>query len=770
MNVISPRKRIGLQIQRMGIGFAARLWPGAVACAEARGVDLIMFPGHTLDSPYGFEYQFNSIYKLMNENTIDALVVYSSLMGNFVDLQRVQDFLGGIKNIPIVSVAGNVPGIPSIVIDNKSGIKELVRHFVHEHQARRIAFVKGPESNLESEERFIAYREEMHAQNLLVEPNLTVQGDFSWFCIPTVIDELLAKCGELPDAIMFANDEMALRGATYLQEKGFSLPDQIAICGFDDLSESSFSTPQLTTVRQPFYEMSWKGVETALDMLEEKPVEDITTLVPTVVIRTSCGCSLQSINPFYHTAQKARSVSVITNEARSINDYVVSLLSDKYLMNREKNIFTIIQKILALEEIPLNKDLMQSNRRKIAEFFQKVLEAELVLKMQIKDWQHILIIISESLNAVNQPLKHNQDIQLTIRFCSLLIAELSEIRQSSLKNYSDTVQNVLREVLIHLSSIVQMDDLIEALHSNIPLLDIKTFYLFIYENPWIHERKTEFVFPETINYVTGMIDQEVYNVEENANVFKALSPVPKELFSQGNRRTVLMYPLFFRETQYGVIILELSKATGFVIDSLISAISSVIKSIYVYEAKEKSEEKLRMMMIELEEYNTQLNNLSITDDLTSLYNRRGFMKLAGNQHRLNIKLKKKSLMIFIDIDGLKKVNDLHGHEEGDWVIMMTGEVLRKAFRDMDIIARLGGDEFTVFIPNSGIEKLSVFKRRMNTQIKTVNKDSEKPFKLSMSIGAVECSFRDEKPIEYYMKRADEKLYKEKRRKKEAREK
>lgn len=215
-----------------------------------------------------------------------------------------------------------------------------------------------------------------------------------------------------------------------------------------------------------------------------------------------------------------------------------------------------------------------------------------------------------------------------------------------------------------------------------------------------------------------------------------------------------------------MIVIELNKETVFVFESLSSSISSVIENIYLYREKEKVQETLRKSMTELEENNEKLSNLSLTDELTGLYNRRGFLNFAIQQHYLNHLHQKESLMLFFDVDGLKKVNDIYGHKEGDWIIKTAGEVIQKTFRDIDIIARLGGDEFTVFSSNTGIDLFPVFKNRMEKIITEVNITADKPYKLSISVGAVECIFNETYTLDEYIRQADEQLYQEKRAKKQ----
>ena len=108
---------------------------------------------------------------------------------------------------------------------------------------------------------------------------------------------------------------------------------------------------------------------------------------------------------------------------------------------------------------------------------------------------------------------------------------------------------------------------------------------------------------------------------------------------------------------------------------------------------------------------TELSNLALMDELTGLYNRRGFLALADRQLRLARRSGRCLLLFFIDLDGLKEINDVFGHTEGDAALMWTAEALEATFRDSDVIARIGGDEFAALaIEASGQSEASIRER------------------------------------------------------------
>jgi diguanylate cyclase (GGDEF)-like protein len=123
--------------------------------------------------------------------------------------------------------------------------------------------------------------------------------------------------------------------------------------------------------------------------------------------------------------------------------------------------------------------------------------------------------------------------------------------------------------------------------------------------------------------------------------------------------------------------------------------------------------------------------------------------------------------LFIDLDGLKKINDRYGHNEGDTAIKEASEILKATFRDSDILARLGGDEFTVLIVDAGDETEDKIRERLNYNIDLANKGLNKPYQLSMSAGLIRVPANSSATIEELMEYADMVMYDEKSAKKQS---
>jgi diguanylate cyclase (GGDEF)-like protein len=133
----------------------------------------------------------------------------------------------------------------------------------------------------------------------------------------------------------------------------------------------------------------------------------------------------------------------------------------------------------------------------------------------------------------------------------------------------------------------------------------------------------------------------------------------------------------------------------------------------------------------------KLRELSLHDYLTGLYNRHGFMTMAERQLRIARRTLQPLLLVFLDIDGLKQINDLHSHQHGDRAIRATATLLRQTFRNSDIIARLGGDEFALLLIDSVAFTPETFAQHLHQSLATFNaRNSASAMALSLSWGAV----------------------------------
>ena len=158
-----------------------------------------------------------------------------------------------------------------------------------------------------------------------------------------------------------------------------------------------------------------------------------------------------------------------------------------------------------------------------------------------------------------------------------------------------------------------------------------------------------------------------------------------------------------------------------------------------------------------------LRKKSLTDDLTGLHNRRGFINLAQQQLKI-VRAQRTAaslILAFADIDDLKQINDSFGHQAGSDAICDAAQVLRSTFREVDVIGRLGGDEFGVLIVSPVKDSEATILGRVNDNIQAINQEKINPYRLSLSIGLTQVDPKSATTIEDLIAKADDAMYEQK---------
>jgi diguanylate cyclase (GGDEF)-like protein len=161
----------------------------------------------------------------------------------------------------------------------------------------------------------------------------------------------------------------------------------------------------------------------------------------------------------------------------------------------------------------------------------------------------------------------------------------------------------------------------------------------------------------------------------------------------------------------------------------------------------------------------RLRRASLTDHLTLLYNRRGFMTLAEQHLRIARRQEKDAVLLYVDMDEFKQLNDTYGHAVGDKALAAVGRLLRRTVRDCDVVARMGGDEFTIMALDADGAAARLIQRRIEERIALLNASAELPTSLSLTIGYTRVRPTDEASLSELLGRADQLLYARKRRRK-----
>jgi DNA-binding LacI/PurR family transcriptional regulator/signal transduction histidine kinase len=284
---------IGFLAARFDEAYQNAVWRGAVTEAERIGAAIIFFGGQRLGSPIGYEALDNIAFDLAKHSRMSGLIVMSNVIGTYISNDEQLEFLGRFGHMQVVTIGIEFPRIPSVRVDASGGMSSIAEHLSRAHGRSRFLFLAGPRGHLEAEARRAEFLRSAAALSGAVE---TVYGDFTEEDARAKVALFLDE-GRAIDAVVAANDLMAVGAMRALAERGIDVPREVSVTGFDDTEDSRFSVPPLTTVRQPAAELGRRAVisigrELGLAAQAGPGGEAPPARQPTVsfVVRESCGC------------------------------------------------------------------------------------------------------------------------------------------------------------------------------------------------------------------------------------------------------------------------------------------------------------------------------------------------------------------------------------------------------------------------------------------------------------------------------------------------
>ena len=331
----------------------------------------------------------------------------------------------------------------------------------------------------------------------------------------------------------------------------------------------------------------------------------------------------------------------------------------------------------------------------------------------------------------------------------------------SLHLEKNMIQQNIYFLLENLQTEKKLDELFELFDTILPANQVPGIAICMYERPVrIHEGKNlELPSKAAVKlYIDKTSGIKQTKLNDSFNPRKMILP---EKYFGTERGSFMIQPIFFGNIQYGYFVSKSTSREYLFTMIYQKTFSTIISQAYIYTKQIEENAKLtsenQMLLID----NTELNEMSMIDSLTEIFNRRGFMEMGDEALKLALKLGTNGIVFFADMDYLKKINDNYGHEMGDQAIKAEAEVFKITFRQNDIIGRLGGDEFAGVIPGLPIDHLEKTKNSISEACKIISRKYNFPFDIEISFGAVEFN-ADKYDLNELIKEADKEQYKEKR--------
>ena len=776
------RLNIGLFIDDQDIEFTNSACRGAELGAIELDANLFIFPGRYLDSVNNkenekeYEYQYNSVFNFVNVNSIDILYVLMGSIGCRTDKHLQKEFLNGLPNIPIVTLFTKLSGFQSVTFDNTSGFKEEIKHLIHDHNVKKMGFVSGPFTNSDAMERYEAFVSIVEEEGIQIGEKIIVYGDFTDNSAKQV-KELLDNNPDL-EAIVFANDNMALGSYDELKRRGLIPGQNIRIVGYDDVSKASFVIPSLTTVEASSEELTYNAVLNAETFLETGKISQLK-IDTHFIKRESCGCGLYDVE-----ALKSR---------LKMDDEII----DDTLKNKDEIVFHIRKYIFGIEiggneyekeqfykvfgyfvdlleylkkgDITLEKYHSFVDDSRIIDRMYKLLNTKLLYNVKNDKIFNVFLLFQKLYE------KYVEDYIVKYEISSLFSKIYILISSGSLDEFEVKTNNIAK-----ISQLVNMkigDMFLTTIENRIPYNEILdqldrigfgNTYLYTFNGVMKNKKGSNTKMPRDL-YLKAFSNGGYTQIpEKGREKISADNILNNDFIPTDRRMTMILSPLFVGEDLFGFLLNEITSKDLGNVAPVTYQLAATLKSFIMIENQNNIKQKLEEMLERFKEDNSKLNEISYTDVLTNVYNRRGF--LVNSQKAVNDpeNAGKNAIIAYVDMDNLKMINDVYGHDEGDFALKETAEILKDAFRSSDVIGRFGGDEFVAFAMVGVDNYEERIKERIDIITKKHNDIVKKPYYIEMSTGVCEFVINVNLDIYEILDKADEKLYEEKREKKKKR--
>jgi diguanylate cyclase (GGDEF)-like protein len=685
---------------------------GSDRYAKEAGIDLIYFGVGALNPSNKEDMMRAGFLDMIGPGEFDGILAMTTSLVNQGGAGVLEAKLKAMGPLPIVSVGHSAIGEDCLVYDSASGIAAIMRHLLRDHGFRDLAFVSGPLSNAEACERLDAYHESLAEAGVAYREEAVYEGNFVPSSGAAAVASLYDERGLRPQAIVCANDLMALGAWNALLERGLKVPFDVAVTGFDDSQFSRALSHRFTTARQSFSDLGYLacGRLHALARGESPPPPE--PLIPELRIRGSCGC--------------------MGFERRGV------------AQERKRG----LERRRAAPEIAALQEAMAARGTDgTCESWYGIVHESLVSRRPIYELEEALMDWIEGEPRCSEALVREKLYSLLLEECGqLAYADYWGERINSMR---------LRMAMGALQQAVKVDlrydthaDAIDAVAGS---LGAKSFYLAGFND--VHD-----IGKGALSVFSKGLQGE-------------WKPAPGAWFPPRGASLVANM-LGIEDDRYGYMLVDEGIEMSSSFDLLRIQFSGIIRDLLSMLEFKSLNDELRKEIQAREETEGRLKSalalverLSVEDELTHLHNRRGFLAAAEQQMRFLRRQGMGFSILYADLDGLKAINDRYGHLEGDTAIRAAGEALSGALRESDIVARLGGDEFTAFVSDMDPPDGAGIRRRIEARCEAKNAELKRPWRLSMSIGFYHAPIECELSLPEMLDLADAELYKEKQRKK-----
>jgi DNA-binding LacI/PurR family transcriptional regulator len=527
--------KIGIFIGNIDEEYQKTVWKGIVDEANEKKVNIICFPGLSLNNKENFEYQANIVYKLASKKIIDGLIILTNTIFTNLKRNEILKFCNNYKSIPVINFGFSIPGFISIKVDSNNGIRELAGHLLKVHKYKKIAFIKGPHFHQEGENRFKVFCNELLKYNINIDNDLIMHGDFSKESGHQAVKNLLDERKKDFDIIVAANDRMAIGAIEFFQSRNIIVPDDIAVVGYDDIEEYRLYTPRLTTIHQPIYEKGRESVSAMIQIIKDGSIKQNKTISSYLVVRQSCGCflNLENINinitskngPFYDKFLNLK--KTIIQECKA----PIGLSKNSFNHQREEEWIVELFETYCnnIKNIDSNNFIVKLNN---------ILKKLLQSGIDIYFWHNLISILRR--NTLKFSLHRNELLKAECIWeqARIIIDEEYNSAENIKKIHKDIFSKNMWEIGNFISSAFDKNKLIDEIIECLKKFGINQCFFSLYE-------KNNSIYPEWSRLLLAIVNGKKVNIGEKGIRYKTDNLIPKKLYPIKIHFPLIIKPYIF---------------------------------------------------------------------------------------------------------------------------------------------------------------------------------------------------------------------------------
>jgi DNA-binding LacI/PurR family transcriptional regulator/AraC-like DNA-binding protein len=607
---LQARERAG---KRVTIGFAGiadfrsvigqEYIAGVTKAATDYGVNLINFAGsikYSLSGDIDFIKHYLKKYRFMKSSIIDGLITWASSLDVYLSYEEIRELHDKIQPLPMVSLGVPIlKGVPSVTIRSSDGIRLVMDHLVKKHGYTRIGFI-GSSVGKQYQDRLDAWRLQMARHGLHEDPAKvfimdTLEPREYTRCVDQLCQRFDLRDRQHIDALVTVSDIAAASLIEDLMARGFQVPRDIVIIGFNNQLQSISASCPITTVDLSFFNRGYRAVELLLDRIQAPGYEFLDEIVDsTLVVRQSCGCFEHVIEDAGHTDTDS-SIAYLPESSNGHDDY-----ARKVLINAAMDILPGFHPEVRERLVDaLLRDIKGEPSEGLLIWIQRTVSMEHGLVSQrVEFYQNVLSKLRAIvLGLISDIPSTRNKMENIFHQARVMISILNDYYERS--HRADAYRfNTLARIAISFASAFNASQVLDAIRYHLGELEMPGIMLVLQEEllPDLGSAALEFVHPPAY----AQNEQLPYRIGEQAFI-------PRSFFPTDRPWCMMMEILYYAGMYIGYAMIEVGPQNVALYDAVRTLLSHSLYAVYVREGRNS---RLRESLLRSDRVSGVLNNTS----------------------------------------------------------------------------------------------------------------------------------------------------------------